>query len=70
MFLRLGVSRFDSLALRENLEKDRALIPSATHPEGIMLHGEDLSAVVFSGTGIDPSAVGIALESGGYISRM
>ncbi|HEY1257515.1 MAG TPA: hypothetical protein VGF01_22320, partial [Terracidiphilus sp.] len=47
-------------------DQGRAQEASATHPEGIMLHGEVLQAVVFSRTGFASDAVGVALESGGY----
>ena len=41
----------------------RAQVPSATDPEGIMLHEEVIYAVVFSGTSFASDAVGVALES-------
>src|ERR1035437_4586886 len=57
------------IAGRVYLLAGRAQSPSATHPEGIMLHGEVAYAVVFSGTGFASDAVGVALESGGYSRR-
>ena len=58
LFMRLGYG-----------ELGRAQEASATHPEGIMLHGEVLQAVVFSRTGFASDAVGVALESVGYSRR-
>src|ERR1039458_5518504 len=65
-----SVRKFDGYARRADAYKcRRAQNPSATDPEGIMLHGEVIYAVVFSGTGFASDAVGIALESGGYSRR-